>query len=102
MSNSVFDVDVLFLDFLIEQVSQYKIFLLRVYKLKCLCIEPRIDSPFQADPLLIQTSIMYKISRIEFSSLILRFITVFVNELKQTGANSISSLCLYFLTKRLQ
>ena len=48
------------------------------------------DSTIQPDPLLIQTSIVYKMFWKEFSNLNLWFITVSVVELKQTGANSIS------------
>ena len=48
------------------------------------------DSTIQPDPLLIQTSIVYKMFWKEFSNLNLWFITVSVVKLKQTGANSIS------------
>ena len=41
-----------------------------------------IDSTAQPDPLLIQTSIMYKISWKELSNLNMWFITIFVSELK--------------------
>ena len=58
-----------------------------------------IDSTIQPDASLIQLSIKYKMSWKESSNLNLWFITVFVVELKQTGANSISSLSLYFFNK---
>ena len=58
-----------------------------------------IDSIIQPDPLLIQASILYKISRKDWSNLYLRFIIVFVDELEQTGVNSISPLDLYFFNK---
>ena len=41
-----------------------------------------IDSTFQPDPLLIQASIIYKISWKKFSNLNLWFMTVFVTELR--------------------
>ena len=61
-----------------------------------------IDSIIQPDPLLIQASILYRISSKACSNLNLLFIIVFVDELKKTGVNSIYSLGLYFLTKLLQ
>ena len=58
-----------------------------------------IDSIIQPDPLLIQASILFKIFLKTCSNFNLLFIIVFVDELKQTEVNSISSLGLYFLTK---
>ena len=58
-----------------------------------------IDSTIQLDALLIQASVRYKISWEAFYDLNLWFITVFSTKLKQTGANSISPLSLYFFNK---
>ena len=58
-----------------------------------------IDSIIQPDLLLIQASILYRISWKAFSNLNLLFVVVFVDELKQTGINSISSLGLYYFNK---
>ena len=60
-----------------------------------------INPIIQPDPLLIHASILYKIYWKDLFNLYLWPITVFVDELQYTGANSISPLDLYFLTKRL-
>ena len=58
-----------------------------------------IYSIIQPDPLLIQESILYKISLKACSNFNLLFINVVVDELKYTGVNSISSLGLFIFNK---